>query len=436
MSTDTVRSEEAAEPQALSTRRLSAGSVGNILEWYDFGLYGFMASIISELFFPSSSGAASLLGTFGIFAAGFLMRPIGGLVLGHIGDRWGRTVVLVVSVVMMGGATTAIGFLPDYRSIGLWAPILLLVIRLVQGLSVGGEFSGSVTYMVETAPEVKRGFAGSFANVGSIIGTLLGSGAAALTTSLAPPELLHDWVWRVPFLAGGVLAIFAYFLRSRLQSDTKKPKDDDDGKDDDKQMPIVEAFTKSRRQTWLSILFTSGYGIVFYITLVYLPTFAEKQMHLSSSLALKINLAGLFMALLVVPVAGWLSDKVIRRRRLLLLTFIATGMFGWAGFKIIVQGWEGLLVGQLMFGALQGVVLGVAPAMLVELFPGKHRLSGYSAAYNLGLGIAGGTAPLVVTALIEWTGNKMMAGWYLVFASLLAVIAVYFMHDRSREPLR
>ncbi len=421
----------------LSVQRLSAGGVGNILEWYDFGLYGFMAPIISSLFFPSDNHIASLIGAYGVFAVGFAMRPLGGLILGHLGDRMGRKLVLVVSVAMMGLATTLIGCLPTYSSIGVWAPILLLVIRLLQGLSVGGEFSGSVTYLVETAPEKARGFAGSFGNVGSIIGTLAGSGAAALTLTVASNATVHDWAWRLPFLIGGILAIIGYFMRAQLKDEGHQPKDDDDDEKDDDTLPIVEAFTKSRRQAWLSILFTSGYGITFYLTLVFLPTFASSQGSISDSRALQINSLGLFVALLVVPFAGWLSDHFVRRRKLLIGAFIASAIISWFMFWLILHhGIGGMLLAQLIFALPQGMVLGIAPAMLTELFKGEHRLSGYSTAYNIGLGIAGGTAPLVATGLIGLTHDPMMPAWYLVLAAIASIIAAYYMKDRSREALR
>lgn len=426
-------------PKKLSAKRLSAGGIGNVLEWYDFGLYGFMAPIISTLFFPSGNGVAALIGTYGIFALGFCMRPLGGVAFGHMGDRMGRKIVLVVSVAMMGVATTLIGCLPTYDTIGVWAPILLLLIRLVQGLSVGGEFSGSVTYLVETAPRKRRGFAGSFGNVGSIIGTLAGSGAAALTLSLASDVTIHAWAWRLPFLVGGILAIVGYVMRTRLDDEGYQPDDNDneDEDEDDDTWPIVEAFTESRRQAWLSILFTAGYGITFYLTLVYLPTFASKHAHVTESRALQINSLGLLVALLTVPLAGWISDRFVRRRTLLIGAFAASMLLAWPLFWLILnQGLTGLIVAQLVFAVPQGMVMGIAPAMLVELFKGQYRLSGYSAAYNLGLGVAGGTAPLIATALIGWTGSPMTPAGYLVLAAVASIVAAFAMKDRSREALR
>lgn len=421
----------------LSVKRLTAGGVGNVLEWYDFGLYGFYAPIIATLFFPSKDRLASLIGAYGVFAIGFAMRPLGGVVLGHVGDRLGRRLVLIVSVTLMGVSTALIGFLPTYETVGIWAPLLLVLIRLLQGFSVGGEFSGSVTYLVETAPSRLRGFAGSFANFGSIVGTLLGSGAAALTETVASPQTLHLWVWRVPFILGGVLAALAYLLRQGLKARGYKSVEDESS--EKQTWPIVEAFTSSRRQSILGTLFASGYGIVFYLTLVYLPTYAAEQTALSNGRALQINTIGLALSLLVIPLSGLISDRILRRRTVVVGSFAITVFAAWPLFALILGNWHGqsgLSVAQILFAVLQALVMGSAPAMLVELFPAQHRLSGYSTAYNLGLGIAGGTAPLIATSLIAVSGQAIAPVWYLMFAAALSAVTAYMMKDRSRDPLR
>lgn len=195
-----------ADESRMSATALSAGAGGNLLEWYDFGVYGLLAPVLAADFFPADDRIASLIGAYGLFAAGFAMRPIGGVVLGHLGDRLGRRFVLVYSIVLMGLATAAIAFVPTYDTIGVGAPLLLLLLRVVQGFSVGGEFTGSVSYLVETAPRHRRGLAGSFANFGSTAGMLLTAAVAAATVTLASAEQLHSWAWRIPFLLGGIIA--------------------------------------------------------------------------------------------------------------------------------------------------------------------------------------------------------------------------------------
>lgn len=412
---------------------VTAGVIGNVMEWYDFALYGFFAPVISQLFFPSYNHTASLIATFGVFAVGFFMRPLGGVVFGWIGDRHGRDLVLKLSVVTMGSATFLLGVLPTHAQIGLWSALLLLVVRLVQGLSVGGEFSGSVTYMVETSPLHRRGYAGSWANFGSMAGTLLGSGLAALVTTLFARDTIDSWAWRLPFIVGGVLAVVAFLFVRKVGA---TPHMDHHESQHQKDSPLREALTRDRKSTLLAIAFASGYGIFSYIPLVYLPTYATEIGHFHSSLALQINSAGIALCMPLIPLFGWISDKFLRRRTVLISGFVITAACGWGLVLLSGSTVMGLAVGQLILAALTAIPMGAAPAMLVELFPVEDRLTGYSLAYNLGLGIAGGTAPMVATWLIAVSGVNSAPGAYLMMASIVAAVALWFMRDRSREPLR
>ena len=419
----------------LSVQNLSAGMVGNVLEWYDFSLYGYFAPVIAGLFFPSHNPVASLLGAYGGFAIGFAMRPIGGAVLGHLGDRIGRQTVLILSVVLMGLATTAVGLLPTYGEIGIWAPILLLLVRCFQGFSVGGEFTGSVSYLVETAPRKRRGFAGSFANMGSTIGFLLAAGFAALTVTLADHHAIHGWAWRAPFLAGGVLALLAYLVRSRLTDTGYDPSKA--GKDEGEDIPLKRAFKDSPKAMILAVMFTWGYGVADYLTLVFLPTFGSKFGTIGNGATLSINTYSEALALVVVPLAGWLTDHAIRRRSMLMLAFGLTFLTAVAFFELADSGGvAGYWIAQMGFAVFLGMIMGTAPAMLAELFKSEFRLSGYSLSFNIGLGLGGGTAPLIATALIGLTGFKLASAAYLMVGSLLSIVALYMMQDRSREPLR
>ncbi|HZD92225.1 MAG TPA: MFS transporter [Pseudolabrys sp.] len=420
--------------ERLSPESLGAGMIGNVLEWYDFGLYGYLAPTIGSLFFPSHNPVASLLGAYGGFAIGFAVRPLGGAVLGHIGDRIGRQSVLILSVVLMGAATTAIGFLPTYNEIGIWAPILLLLIRLFQGFSVGGEFTGSVSYLVETAPRRRRGIAGSFANIGSTGGYLLAAGFAALTVAYSGSHPADSWVWRVPFVGGGVLAVLAYWMRARLTHTGYEPEPVEEGKD--RELPLKQAFTEAPRAMILAVLFTWGYGVADYLTLVFLPTYADKFGMIHHGDALMINTAAEAVAIIAIPTAGWLTDHAIRRRSMLILAF-ALIFFTSAIFFELASGaqlWR-FIVAQFGFAVFLGMIMGTAPAMLAELFPSHYRLSGYSIAFNIGLGFGGGTAPLIATALIGATGFNLAAAGYLMVGALMSVGALYMMVDRSREPL-
>jgi MHS family proline/betaine transporter-like MFS transporter len=430
--------EESATAISRPDRRLTlpvlaAGAIGNVLEWYDFGLYGLFAPILAPLFFPAQDRALSLISAYGGFAIGFAMRPIGGAVLGHLGDRLGRRFILVYSIVLMGLATSVIALLPTYAAAGIGAPISLLLVRIVQGFSVGGEFTGSVAYLVETAPQRRRGLAGSVANIGSTAGMLLAAGVAAATTTLADAAQLESWAWRLPFLLGGLIALAGYFLRRRLPEATdhatvQKRAD---------ALPLRQAIKEAPGPMLLAVVFTSGYGVVNYLTMVFLPAYASEFGSIAENHALQANTAAQAVALLLVPLAGWLTDWAIRRRTMLALVFGAELVAAWGCFFLAGHGGlAGLWLAQILFGALLALVMGTAPATLSELFRRDYRLSGYSVSFNIGIGIAGGTAPAVAASLIAVTGDRLAPAWYLMIAAAVAAGAALMMKDRSRDPLR
>jgi len=323
--------------------------------------------------------------------------------------------------------------MPTAAQAGTVAALLLIAVRLLQGLSVGGEFSGSVTYMVETSPLHRRGFSGSWANFGSLIGTLVGSGLAALfSTVLGKPALLV-WGWRVPFVLGGALAVIAYLYVRKL-GDTPHMEHHEKQHADDS--PLREALTQNLRETVLAVVFASGYGVVFYIPLVYLPTYVSQIGSIGNGIALQVNALAIAVAMPIIPLSGWLSDHFIRRRSLLLLAFLAMAAGGWSLVALSAHNLDDLVLSQILLSLLIALPLGSAPAMLVELFPVADRLTGYSLAYNLGLGVAGGTAPMIATWLISATGKDSAPGAYLAAAALVSAFALWLMQDRSREPLR
>lgn len=411
-----------------------AGVIGNVMEWYDFALYGYMASILAKVFFPGDNRVASLLAAYGVFAAGFAMRPIGSALFGWMGDVIGRARTMLISVSLMVIPTVALGLLPTYEVLGLAAPMLLVVIRLVQGLSVGGEFSSSVTYLVETAPPGLRGLSGSWANVGSLAGMLMGSGMATAVTSVLEQDALHSWGWRLPFLFGGVLGLAAIYLRRHLpRSEVFAAHVEERGESS----PLKEAFTENRKEVLQGTLFASGYGVLFYLTLVYLPTWVSHFTSLRLEQAMRYNTLGTALLIPVILLAAWASDRFVRRTHIL-IAVIAT----FAVLAVPLQLWIGtgnlvaLAFTQVLFAVLIGVPCGIGPALFVELFPTRDRLSGYSVSFNVGMGIVGGSTPAVVTWLISETGLALAPAFYMVAAALVAAGTLIWMRDRSREPLR
>lgn len=419
---------------------LVAGAVGNVIEWYDFGLYGLLAPVLASSFFPSHDRIASLLAVYGGFAVGFAMRPIGAVVLGRIGDRRGRQFVLVLSVVLMGGATVLLGLLPTYQSVGIWAAVLLIVVRLVQGFSVGGEFVGSVTYLVETAEPNRRGIAGSVANVGATIGMLLGAGAAALA------QRHPGQMWRLPFLFGGLLAFIGYLLRRHLPPENFDLQLEAERKGDADRVssrgglfdrwPALQAFRAAPRTMLIATLFTCGYGVANYLTMVFLPTFGHEFANIRQDTALWINSAGQGLVLLVIPLAGWISDAWMRRRTVLAIAFLMQAVLSWVLFRFVLQaGTTGLWTAQLVLAALLALVMGTAPAMLSEQFPRHFRVSAHAFVLNIGIGIAGGTAPIVALTLIRGTRNSMAAAAYLILACMAAGSSALLLRDTSRDSM-
>jgi MFS transporter, MHS family, proline/betaine transporter len=414
-----------------------AGAVGNLLEWYDFGLYGLLAPVLASLFFPGHDRITSLLAVYGGFAGGFAVRPIGAAVLGYLADRVGRRFVLVLSVVLMGVSTVAVGVLPTYAMAGVWAPILLMAIRLLQGFSVGGEYVDSIAYLLESAPE-RRGFAASFANIGSTAGMLLGAGAAAGLASFANAATVNAWAWRLPFLLGGVIASGGFLLRRHLPETyvSKKMKEAKEKTGAAKESPLRQAIRKQPRILAAMLLFTSGYGITNYVTMVLLPTYAREISHIADKQALQINVAGQGLALFIVPLAGWCSDHVWRRRSMLTVAFVAEAAFAWKAFVLVDRhGVEGLWIAQMVFAFLLAVVMGTEPSMLSEQFEPEYRVSAHAVTFNIGLGIFGGTAPMVAMGLIKLTGNRMAPAGYLMVAAVVAAVSVRMLRDRSREKL-
>jgi MFS transporter, MHS family, proline/betaine transporter len=410
-----------------------AGAIGNLLEWYDFGLYGLLAPVLATAFFPNQNRIVSLLAVYGGFASGFAMRPIGAVVLGRLGDRVGRRFVMVVSVFLMGLATVAVGLLPTYQAIGIWAPTLLILTRLFQGFSVGGEFVGSVTYLVESAAPRRRGIAGSIANLGATAGMLLAAAAAAIATYWTGSAHATGWAWRVPFLLGGVMATAAYYLRKGLPEIA--PPSGPSTKTAEK-APLRLAIRRQPGTLLATLLFTSGYGVIDYVTMVFLPTYAHEFGHVSEHVALRINTAGQGLALLVVPLAGWMSDRWISRRTILAASCLAEALLAWQAFEVAGRsGVGGLWLAQMIFALLLALVMGTAPAMLAEQFRPEYRVSAHAVAFNIGIGMVGGTAPLVAVALIGATSNSMAPAVYLILASLVSAASVLLLRDRSRVPL-
>lgn len=410
-----------------------SGMLGNGLEWYDYALYGHMAFIISKLFFPAADDTTKLLATFGVFAVGFIFRPLGAVMFGYIGDRYGRRASLVIAILMMAIPTGCIGILPTYEQIGIMAPILLTLIRVFQGLSLGGEFSGSIAYIVEHAPPEKRGLAGSASIASLILGFLLGSFVSLLFSWALPQEDFETWGWRIPFLLGIAIGLVGLYMRSHCSESPAYCKARDEGHLSER--PLREAFTRHPWEMLQAFAIYLTVTMPFYLLSIYLITFSEKELELTSTQALSINACAMFAMLLTNQLGAWLSDRRGRRK-------VLTGAALTLGVAIIPLfmlmgsgGFTSILLAQVVFGLILGMYLGPVPAVLVELFPTSVRYTGMAISYNAAAAMFGGTAPMVCVWLIAATGTHFAIPAYVMLCCTLSLIALKFFRERFREAL-
>jgi MHS family proline/betaine transporter-like MFS transporter len=431
----TARTHETASRQASLTRTALAGAVGNLLEWYDFGLFGFFAPVLARQFMPAENRLAALLGTFGVFAIGFLVRPLGGIMLGYVGDRLGRKRALELSVLLMAGSTTLLGLLPTYAAIGVAAPLLLTLARLLQGLSGGGEFIGSMSFLAEHAPPGRRGFVGSWSSFSAVLGALLGSGTAALSTGLLSEEQLAAWGWRWPFLAGLLIGVLGFWLRMGVQESPSFLKAQETG--ELAPNPLAETLRNDRGAIATTLGLTAFIAVGYYLPFVWLPTWLAhvNRPHLAESQALAANTIALVVLLLLTPLTALVSDRV-GRKPMFLAAALGYAILSYPVFLLMTAGTFGsALVGGLVFAACGSLFAGCMAATMVELFPTRTRYTGVAIGYNGGQALLGGTAPLVGTALIHLTGDALAPAYYLMAWAVVGGVACLFIKASHRRPL-
>jgi MHS family proline/betaine transporter-like MFS transporter len=411
-----------------------AGMIGNAVEWYDYGLYGYLAPVLATLFFPSKDPLDSLMATFGVFAAGFLMRPLGAIAFGHLGDRLGRKKALVVSVALMAVPTGLMALLPTYAEVGVTAAVLLVLLRLLQGFSVGGEFAGSIIFLVEHAPPPRRGFIGSWAGFSTNAGCLLGAGVGALLVTVLGRQAVAEWAWRLPFLLGAVLGVVGLFLRLGVE---ETPRFQSLAKSEGvAPVPLFEALGHQRREmvTAFSLLWLSWVG--FFTVFVYLPSYLGNVAGLPLSSVMMINWLAMIVVGVAIPPVGALSDRVGRKPPLLLA---ATGLLvlSYPLFWMLAQGdFRLCLVAQCLFALLLATLVSPLYALLVELFQTRARYTALSLGFNMATALFGGSAPLLATYLVAQTGDARSPGVYLMLSAGATLLVLGRIRDPYREPLR
>jgi MFS family permease len=413
------------------TSQIVAAVIGNALEWYDFVVYGFLTVIIARLFFPAQNEYASLLLTMATFGVGFFMRPVGGIVIGLYADRKGRKAALQLIIGLMTLAMAMIAFAPPYAAIGIAAPLLMLLARLLQGFATGGEFASATTFLVESAPSHRRGFYGSLQMVGQSLAALCGAVAGTLITRGLAPEQIDAWGWRLPFLFGLIIGPVGLYIRSYLHE--------------------TDAFLESRRAGAVrnplrTVLAQNGRGLAvtfglvicgtisYYVVLVYMPTFAKTQLGMPLTDAFVAQVIGLICLTVTIPLCGALCDRVGRRPLLLAATVAYFVLL----YPLFVWVYASPSFGRLAFMqgilcTLVGVYFGPISTAIAEQFPTGVRSTGLAIAYNFAVMLFGGFAQFIVTWLIRETGSPLAPAYYVMFGAVVGFVASLFLVERFRD---
>jgi MFS family permease len=417
-----------------SRRALIAGSLGNLVEWYEFAIYAYMAPIIAPLFFPSENPVTGILLTFLVLALAFFLRPIGAVVFGRLTDRIGRRPVLVMIIGLMAVATTAIGLLPTHASIGVLAPILLTLCRMAQGISAGGEMGGAVSLMVESAPEGKRGVYGSWTFVGTTLGFVLGGGVATLLAVLLPADDLASWGWRIGFLLAAPLGLVVIYLRMKVDETPHFKRVAAERAATGDSATVLAA--PMPRQP-LGYLFTTLGVVVVYNAvgntfMVGMPTFLSSSYGMSFAEAYFLALITGAIGAASMPVFGALSDRV-GRKPVLLAGSIGVVVLSYPLYKLMATGFAGGLVALVIAGVLIGVVGGPMPAFLSERFRTRNRATGVAVTYALSVAVFGGTAPYIITFLADRTGDPLSAAYYTLGCGAISVVALLTVRGVQRQ---
>ncbi len=426
---DSSAEDVPARPSRESARVIRAAVLGTIVEYYDFGIYGYMATMIALHFFVADDPNAALLNTFAAFAVAFFLRVPGGIFFGHIGDKYGRKRALTWTILLMSLATAGIGLLPSYATIGIWATALLVLCRCLQGFAAGGELSGANAFVSEHAPRQWRAFQTSFVNTGTYLGALFASLVALLITSTVDEQTIRDWAWRIPFLLSVPIGEIGLYIRSQLHETEQFTEAQEDDNVDNPKFPIGQVLTNAWREIILVIclgaLIVGGY----YVCSVYAASYLQTEGGHSANFAFLSTCVALVAAVISLPIAGYVGDR-IGRRPIFFFGSAAAGLFAVPAFMMMRDADPLLaLLSQALLTFLIGLVNGVSFSTYAELFRARYRYSGIAFSNNFTNMTMGGTAPFIATWLIGQTGNSLAPAAYLIFTAVLTFGATFFLRE-------
>lgn len=423
-------------------KAITAASLGNAMEWFDFGVYGFVAFALGKVFFPDASPSVQMIAALGTFSVPFLIRPLGGLFFGMLGDKYGRQKILSMTIIIMSLSTFCIGLIPSYETIGIWAPILLLLAKMAQGFSVGGEYTGASIFVAEYSPDRKRGFMGSWLDFGSIAGFVCGAGVVVLITAIVGDDNFLEWGWRLPFFLALPLGIIGLYLRHALEETPafqqhvdKLEQGDKEGLSDGPKVSFKEIATKHWRSLLTCIGIVVSTNVTYYMLLTYMPSYLSHNLHYSESHGVLIIIAIMVGMLFVQPIIGLLSDR-FGRRPFIVIGSLGLIIFAIPAFVLINSNVLGLIfAGLLLLAVILNCFIGVMASTLPAMFPTHIRYSALASAFNISVLVAGLT-PTIAAWLVESTENLMMPAYYLMVFAALGLITGLTMKETANKPLK
>ena len=414
----------APAPKGVLRKVVLASMIGTTIEWYDFFLYGTAAALVfNKLFFPQADPLTGTMLAFTTYALGFIARPLGGLVFGHLGDRIGRKQLLMASLIMMGSSTFLIGLLPTFGQIGLGAPLALVLLRLVQGFAVGGEWGGAVLMVCEYGDTKSRGFWAGWPQAGVPAGNLLAAAVLAIMSAVQSDHDFLAWGWRVPFLLSAVLILIGYWVRSTLAESPVFEKSV--AQHGIEAAPVLEAIRRRPGGLAIGAGLRIGENVTYYIITAFSITYITEVVHLSRGMALNALLAGAAVEVVLIPVFAWLSDR-IGRRPILFLGSAGMAIFGFAFFRMLDTGVTPLVLAAVIVGlVLHGAMYAPQAAFIAELFPTRFRYSGVSLAYQATSIFAGSLAPIIALALFKATKSATPIAIYMLIAGSIGAFSAF-----------
>lgn len=424
-----VTANRSNAPRKVSGRVVAAGAVGSVIEYFDFGVYGYVATILAVHFFASGDPIAALLATLATFAVAFVLRPVGALIFGHYGDRFGRKNALAATVILMAVASGLIGLLPTYAAIGIGATALLVLARCLQGIAAGGELGGAASFVAEKSPNHRRGMLCSAVQTGALAGSLLASLTVTILNLALGDEVMQNWGWRIPFLIAIPLGLFGLWIRAGLEESAEFEEARETAAELKKeQRPVSDMFSRYPKQllqvVFLSILLFSAYYIAYVYVNIHMQTvlgFAPNFAYLSTTLTLLV-------AVICMPFFGLLSDKV-GRKPVFVGASVAAIVLSVPAFMLFEAGGAVAIVTHVVFGLIDSALMGVALSTYSEMFPTHVRYTGIAFGFSVGAALAGGTAPYVATWLVNLTGNDLAPAFFMIGTALVTLVAALMLKE-------